>query len=261
MAGVQQQLQMLADVDLLGNLYAAPDDRLAAVIRLWRVLHNHPMRAQLLRTARGRRSSLHVASHALLSELALTGEQMPAGLLLLCAVWACSSGCHQQCVCRNRVSTRSIRGTLGHPLNPPYKPSFDRAGERVCTWLTPAPLKQHKPYFTILFAASCCILFAAMVGQYPTAGMATEGAAACVASGGLVVGPSALVAWITRKVLGVCTPRHCTLIDFVWLWPMRWILSIYCWRVSTCQHHCAVQPRCRSLVVVVVGRGRAVRVC
>lgn len=64
---------MLTDVDLLSNLYAAPDDRLAAVVRLWQVLHNHPRRLQLLQAARGRRSSLHIASHAFLNELALTG--------------------------------------------------------------------------------------------------------------------------------------------------------------------------------------------
>lgn len=73
LAGVQQQLQMMADVDVLGNPYAAPDDRLAAVVRLWRMLHSHPMRAQLLHAAQRRRSSLLVASHALLQELALTG--------------------------------------------------------------------------------------------------------------------------------------------------------------------------------------------
>lgn len=77
LAGVQQQLQMLADIDVLGSRYAAPDDRLAAVVRVWRTLHDHPRRAQLLQAAQRRRSSLQVASHALLHELALTGTPLP----------------------------------------------------------------------------------------------------------------------------------------------------------------------------------------
>lgn len=64
----------------------------------------------------------------------------------------------------------------------------------MCSWFTPAPLQQHKPYFTILFALTCCIVFAAMVGQFPAT--ATK-EAACVAHH---VGPAALVAWITGKV-------------------------------------------------------------
>ncbi len=99
------------------------------------------------------------------------------------------------------------------PLPPPHilhaphitpSPLFLLVGERVCAWVTPAPLLQHKPYFTILFIATCFVVFFGMAGQYAGAVLMTSSSAqACLQARGdpaSVMGPAWLGAWITGKV-------------------------------------------------------------